>query len=68
MVSLYFTQNCNVPYNVPNPNPKVRYEVYPNPKVRYRYVNVVKKTNDLMLITHVFQRTYGTFHQTPLTG
>ena len=30
-------------YNVPNPNPKVRYELYPNPKVPYRYVNVLKK-------------------------
>ena len=30
------------------------------------YVNVVKKTKDLMLIMYVFQRIYGTIHQTQI--
>ena len=38
-----------------------------------RYVNVPKKTKDLMLITYLFQRTffqrtYGAFHRTLLTS
>ena len=44
-------------YNCENrPNPKVRYELYPKPnhEVGYRYVNVLKKTKVLMLITYVF--------------
>ena len=52
-------------YNVPNP--KVRYELYPNPnpKLRYRYVNVLKKTKDLMLITYVFSTYLGYFSPDP---
>ena len=54
-------QGCNIPHNVPynvpynRPNHKVRYWLYPKPnnKVRYRYINVLKKTKDLMLITYL---------------